>query len=125
MSFKSPRMGLILAAALTVAVSGVALAGEKASVANDNEFVSAQASADGYRTASRLGGSRSLYAACRPAYDPNCLAKPAAVKKMAASKAFQKSQPSSLSPGASSLLPGGMGGSRFGKTSGGCGLGIL
>jgi hypothetical protein len=81
-------MGLILAAALTVAGIGVASAEDKATAGSADW--SAQASADGYRTASRLGGSRSLYAACRPSYNPNCLAKAATVKKMAADKNFQK-----------------------------------
>jgi hypothetical protein len=45
---------------------------------------------DNYRTATRLGGSRSLYAACRPSYNQNCIRTQASLQRAMKNGRFQK-----------------------------------
>jgi len=78
MSLKNLKFGLILAAA-------VALAGVVPAAAEE------QAGDAGYRNSMRLGGSNSLYAACRGAVNPSCVKDIKAFQRMAANKTFQKS----------------------------------
>jgi hypothetical protein len=77
MSFRTLKFSLILAAA-------VGFAGVVPAAAEE------QAGDTGYRNSMRLGGSQSLYAACRGGVIPNCIRDAKALKRMAANKAFQK-----------------------------------
>lgn len=47
-------------------------------------------STDAYRTATRLGGSRSLYAACRPTRNQNCIRTQASLQRAMKNARFQK-----------------------------------
>jgi hypothetical protein len=80
MSLKTLKIGLIFTLALGVAGVAPALAEEAGRAAIEGEMTFVQG-ADGYRTATRLGGSRAFYG---PVRNINAL------KRMAASKAVQK-----------------------------------